>query len=191
MTSPTPLSPSYGEFRLTEGRHWRVDAETGCWQWIKGIDRNGYAFGHAHRRVYVQVTGADITGLQLHHRCHNTACVNPDHLQVMTASEHQLEHCRERSPLTEAQVVEIRERAFAGEVASHLAEEFGISVNITCAIANGDIWTSVGGPIGKPQRNCMHCGAPVVGRRRHARFCKPLCQVNYNSRKARAEGRKR
>ncbi len=42
---------------------------------------------YAHRWAYEQARGAIPDGMHLDHLCRNTLCVNPDHLQAVTARE--------------------------------------------------------------------------------------------------------
>lgn len=78
-----------------------------CWQWTAyrrpcgyGYVRFGGAVVHAHRAVYTLLVGPIPEGMQLDHVCHtrdsscpggescqHRACVNPDHLEVVSASE--------------------------------------------------------------------------------------------------------
>jgi hypothetical protein len=42
----------------------------------------------AHRVVYEMLVGSIPTGLDLHHLCRNTWCVNPEHLEPLVYFEH-------------------------------------------------------------------------------------------------------
>ena len=72
----------------------------GCWPWRGArISATGYGFvGHgrdrvvAHRWVYERLIGPIPEGADLHHRCENKICVNPDHLEPLTRSEHMKRH---------------------------------------------------------------------------------------------------
>jgi hypothetical protein len=65
--------------------------ETPCWVWLLRCDDRGYgrAGGKlAHRVMYEAAKGRVDPVLDLHHKCNNPACVNPDHLEPLTRREH-------------------------------------------------------------------------------------------------------
>lgn len=78
-----------------EQRFWsKVDRSAGaqaCWIWTAAKYQSGYGafwFGsknvRAHRFAWEIVTGQPIGDLLIDHRCHNPACVNPNHLRPVT-----------------------------------------------------------------------------------------------------------
>jgi hypothetical protein len=73
-----------------------IDPVTECWQFTgnKTLGNHGYGVVSvagtsrvAHRVTYEHYVGPVPVGLQLDHLCRNQACVNPDHLEPVTASE--------------------------------------------------------------------------------------------------------
>jgi hypothetical protein len=71
-----------------------VDATTECWTWRLHCDRDGYGRvmidakpRAAHRVAYEVFVGPIPTGHELDHLCRNRACVNPDHLEVVSHAE--------------------------------------------------------------------------------------------------------
>lgn len=83
--------------RTPEDRFWdKVDATGDCWVWTGGTGgAHGLAYGRlkwhgrheaAHRVAYLILVGPIPDGLQIDHLCRNTLCVNPDHLEPVTAS---------------------------------------------------------------------------------------------------------
>ena len=79
-----------------EIRFWKfVVKGSTCWWWSR--DKQGY--GHfvikspvyvmAHRWSYEYAYGPIPEGLVIDHLCRNESCVNPDHLEAVTAGENQ------------------------------------------------------------------------------------------------------
>lgn len=65
-----------------------------CWEWLGHRNAKGYGvvgrFGRivlAHRAMYDELVGPIASGLTLDHLCANPACVNPAHLEPVTAVE--------------------------------------------------------------------------------------------------------
>jgi len=70
-----------------------------CWNWTGSILNSGYGqffFEHypllAHRVAYVLWNGEIGDKQIVHHICDNKKCVNPDHLALVTYSEHRRLH---------------------------------------------------------------------------------------------------
>lgn len=73
----------------------RVDVDAaGCWNWSLSRNSRGYGLCHrrdwrglAHRFAYVNLIGDIANDMQLDHLCMNKACVNPEHLEAVSAIE--------------------------------------------------------------------------------------------------------
>lgn len=68
-----------------------------CWLWTGPLDRDGYggfffrgATRRAHRAAWFSMFGEIGEGLVVNHTCRNRNCVNPQHLQCVTATENAL-----------------------------------------------------------------------------------------------------
>jgi hypothetical protein len=76
---------------MTEGQHYAVDPDSGCWVWSRHVDRHGYGKMSqgtlAHRRSYEDHVGPIPVGMELDHVCRNRCCVNPSHLEPVTTEE--------------------------------------------------------------------------------------------------------
>jgi hypothetical protein len=81
--------------------------DTGCWLW-NGAHNGRYATlgggrGFAHRFAYEQFVGPIEPGMVIDHKCRNTMCVNPNHLQQVTPSINiRLAHVRNLAPVASA-----------------------------------------------------------------------------------------
>jgi hypothetical protein len=78
--------------------HVHPEPNTGCWLWDGSHGGKGYGvfrfpkngvnkMQNAHRIAYEIERGPIPKGLCLDHLCRNPACVNPDHLEIVTYSE--------------------------------------------------------------------------------------------------------
>ena len=120
---------SRGRFqRPVEERFWeRVRKTEGCWEWL-GVRREGYGISKiqirgrqipffAHRVAYELTKGPIPEGMTLDHLCRNRGCVNPAHLEPVTAVENTMrgygvgavnsrkQFCPRGHPLTEGNLV--------------------------------------------------------------------------------------
>jgi hypothetical protein len=73
--------------------YW-VDPDSGCRVWQRYLGVEGYALKRrddkkipAHRYYYEMYRGPVPSGLMMDHLCRNRACVNPYHLEPVTAKE--------------------------------------------------------------------------------------------------------
>lgn len=71
----------------------QVDAESGCWNWMRAIVHGGYGQintggrgckARAHRVAYEVFVGPIPAGLVIDHLCRNRRCCNPAHLEAVT-----------------------------------------------------------------------------------------------------------
>lgn len=70
-----------------------------CWFWRGSVNGAGYGLFSiagvnrmAHRVSYCMEHGDIPPGHYVHHSCENRGCVNPDHLEMVTATEHNRIH---------------------------------------------------------------------------------------------------
>lgn len=75
----------------------RATSPAGCWLWTGSKDTGGYGRARwprravmAHRIAYELTRGRIPDGLQIDHLCRNRACVNPSHLEPVSARENTL-----------------------------------------------------------------------------------------------------
>lgn len=89
---------AYREKRETRLRKFMdkvsIDPETGCMLWTGSMLPNGYGqvgwrnrLWVAHRAFWVFSGKPDPKGFDLDHLCRNRACINPDHLEMVSRSE--------------------------------------------------------------------------------------------------------
>jgi hypothetical protein len=75
------------------------EPNSGCWIWMGSLMPFGYGrtslvpgqdvvCNHAHRTSWQLANGMIAAGKEVHHKCRNPPCVNPDHLQAVTYHEH-------------------------------------------------------------------------------------------------------
>lgn len=72
----------------------KVDASGDCWEWTASRDKMGYGRASvrrkgwlAHRLAWCLLVGPIPAPLQVDHLCRNPACVNPDHMELVTMQE--------------------------------------------------------------------------------------------------------
>jgi hypothetical protein len=72
-----------------------IDTER-CWRWPgfhrKSDGRPVLSGQYVYRMIYEAATGEPCPPLSAHHRCRNSWCINPWHLEPLTQGEHLTEH---------------------------------------------------------------------------------------------------
>lgn len=93
----TPVEPRMERFSIPE-------PNSGCYLWLGALSTDGYAqISHngrnrnAHIVAYELAKGPVPDGLQIDHLCRVRCCVNPDHLEAVTA---QVNNVRGFGPMT-------------------------------------------------------------------------------------------
>lgn len=149
-----------------EWGHWlrsfwsKVDRSTpdGCWLWTAGVDKDGYGkFSpslpsrneqihlRAHRFSLFLATGS-LEEL-VEHRCHEPACVRPEHLvwgnQSSNIVSSVVRGTHRNASFTADEVTAIRRRIAAGESIADVARSLGRSGSTISAIASRRTWAHV------------------------------------------------
>lgn len=112
-----------------------VDPETGCWNY-HGFKRDGYAWTVKYEgRLVAAYVAAYLAAGKTIPPGYEIACVNPDHLEAVTTKVNV--HRSTATKLTDAQVVEVRERVAGGERQSEVACHYKVSPSLIHLIVSG------------------------------------------------------
>lgn len=164
---------------------YRINSETGCWEWSGATSKGGYGQYqvakfrpsgaetytrkriYAHRLAWTLHYGDIPSGYEVCHRCDNPPCVNPAHLFLGTHADNQNDmHQKGRSArgsrqggskLTEDAVREIMASTLPSEV---LARRFVVSFQTVNSIRCGHGWKHLGlTRSDDPKANQSHVGS--------------------------------
>jgi len=143
----------------TENRFWnKVDVghPDDCWQWTGASDRYGRIWTAgttelAHRVAFMLDNSLDavedIPGDVIKHRCHETLCCNPAHLDPGSQSENLTDACVEGDRDTRFDDAEIREIKRLNDnqeyTQTDVAEIFGVSHQLISEIVRGEYYSWV------------------------------------------------
>lgn len=121
---------------------------TPCWVWLRYTNPKGYGQMSvdgrprlAHRVFYERANGPIPDGLEPDHLCRVPSCVNPDHLEPVTATENKRRGLTAK--LTPAQVLVIRARLANGDTHRAIGADYGVAHSTIGNIARGFRWVDV------------------------------------------------
>lgn len=140
-------------------RYSKVDPETGCVEWTRYRNQDGYGqvnIGHrmmgAHRVSWEIKHGPIPEDLQVLHKCDNPSCINPEHLFLGTQTENIADMNAKgrqvpsrgarngRAKLTDDQVREIRsDPRFQKEI----AVDYGVNQTLVSMIKRRVAWSHI------------------------------------------------
>jgi hypothetical protein len=113
--------------------------DTLCHVWIGALNSNGYGqfsrSSSAHRLRYEAEIGPIAEGMEIDHLCRNRACVNPDHLEVVTRAQNQQRGAHAK--LTWEKVKWIRD---SPAPTTQIARELGISATTVSKVRRHLSW---------------------------------------------------
>lgn len=162
------MARSKPPLRVAFESRYRVNAETGCWEWTGTTAKGGYgqyqlekfrdASGvyrrtriYAHRLSWELHKSSIPDGYEVCHQCDNPGCVNPNHLFLGTHAENMGDRDRKRrGPIGERQgTAKLREPAIREIMASTetgfaLAARYGVTFQTINDIRTGKTWGHLG-----------------------------------------------
>lgn len=145
---------------------YRVQPDSGCWNWIGGVDKVGYGriwdmrvkgnSNYAHRVSY-ELHYADPGDMLVCHKCDNRKCVNPEHFFLGTRKDNmddKVEKNRQsmgeysgRNKLTDAQVISIYSLCDTELTQKEIGIMFKIDASCVSDIKNHKSWKHVTGKV--------------------------------------------
>lgn len=174
-----PINRHAQRSKPLEQRFWeKVDrkGDNECWEWqaytCPSTGYGKFGVGHpkvigAHRYSYELHHGAIPPGMVIMHSCDNPKCVNPNHLSAGTDADNLRDMVKKgrssagekcgTAKLSEANVVDIRERYARGEKTAKLVDEFKVSRHQISSICTGRFWPNAPGPLTtrRPRKACV------------------------------------
>lgn len=136
-------------YRETFAASWIENFETGCWEWVGRVYRNGYGKFYfqgkdllAHRVAFTDFYHRPPNGVVMH-VCDNPLCVNPQHLHDGTTQENVTDKVlkgRGKTKLTKEDVIKIRELHSKGVTQVELGEMYNTTQTNVSQIILGNTW---------------------------------------------------
>ncbi|WP_416832984.1 MAG: HNH endonuclease signature motif containing protein [Erythrobacter sp.] len=137
-----------------------VNPRTGCWEWTRKVNADGYGHGLYHEgqqvrahRVAFLVSMGDLPPqhLPIRHLCDNPACCRPDHLAVGTTLENAEDRQRAgRGGKNSKPLVQRKRDALAARLAkgtdAETARELALSISTVNRVRRGRSWGKLVGP---------------------------------------------
>lgn len=147
---PTGIYKKVGSRRIKDSERYTIDKKTHCWNYVMSLSSGGYGQYYlylgkykykvttAHRHFYENKYGKLAPGIQLDHLCRNRSCVNPDHLEPVSAAENKRRGIGIK--LNYEAVKEIKKRYRGGELQDHLAKVFDVNQSQISRVIHGLRW---------------------------------------------------
>lgn len=140
--------------------HLRLNEATGCMEWTRSVDRDGYGYiwvgeklRRAHQVAYERARGPIPKGKWVLHRCDNPKCANPKHLFLgdnktnvadkVAKGRHAYGERGGRAKLCEEQVICIRTEYAKGERQVDLAKRYGVHQTQISLIVTRKEWAHI------------------------------------------------
>lgn len=157
--------------RINAWKNWTLDEDSGCWIFQGPRDRtSGYG---PYKRVWEHFHGERPAGYDLHHICRNGpgGCIRPDHLDLLTTSEHRTMHRREKGILSLDDAREVRRLLLdLSNRTNDIAARYGVGPDQIQRIGRGKNFKELGGPLAYVKR-CPWCGVEFETASREKDFC--------------------
>lgn len=133
-----------------------VDNTTGCWNWIRSKDKDGYGWTarstgtcKAHRLSFSTFIDDLLPGMQILHSCDNPSCINPEHLRQGTLMDNMLDAIKrgrhgKRAKFNATEVNKIRAEFADGKATqAELAKRYEVNPSTISNICTRDTWRHV------------------------------------------------